>query len=95
MKLKEVGKGAKRSTAKLCLNSLYGKFGTNPQREERLVQFEDGIFSTTNKDEDGNLLEYLSESIYLPMASFITSYAREVLLNAANNVYDRFLYCDT
>ncbi|MBQ9012636.1 MAG: hypothetical protein IJ094_03595 [Bacilli bacterium] len=95
MRLKEVGKGAKRATAKLCLNSLYGKFGTNPQREERLIHFDDGIFSTTNKDEDGNLLEYLSESIYLPMASFITSYAREVLLNASNNVYNRFLYCDT
>ena len=95
MKLKEVGKGAKRATAKLCLNSLYGKFGTNPQREERIVQFFDGVFSTTNRDEEGNLLEYLSESIYLPIASFITSYARDVLINAVNSVFDRFLYCDT
>ena len=47
------------------------------------------------RSEDGNLLEYLSESIYLPIASFITSYARDVLIEAVNSVYDRFLYCDT
>lgn len=95
MQLKEIGKGAKKATAKLCLNSLYGKFGTNPQREERIVEFYDGVFSTTNRDEEGNLLEYLSDSVYLPMASFITAYARDVLINAVNSVFDRFLYCDT
>lgn len=95
MQLKEIGKGAKKATAKLCLNSLYGKFGTNPQREERIVEFYDGVFSTTNRDEEGNLLEYLSDSVYLPMASFITAYARDVLINAVNSVFDKFLYCDT
>ena len=95
MQLKETGKGAKKATAKLCLNSLYGKFGTNPQREERIVEFYDGVFSTTNRDEEGKLLEYLSDSVYLPMASFITAYARDVLINAVNSVFDRFLYCDT
>ena len=29
------------------------------------------------------------------MASFITAYARDVLINAVNSVFDRFLYCDT
>lgn len=95
MTLKKVGTGAVRETAKLFLNSLYGKFGTNPCREERLVYFEDDLFSTTNKNEEGELLEYLTDCIYLPVASFITSYAREVLLSAVNNVWDRFLYCDT
>lgn len=95
MELKKVGTGARKSTAKLMLNSLYGKFGTNPQKEERFLQFENGVFSTTNKNEDGVIVEYLSNSVYLPMASFITAYAREVLLTAVNNVFDRFLYCDT
>lgn len=95
MELKKVGTGARRSTAKLMLNSLYGKFGTNPQREERFLHFENGVFSTTNRNEDDELVEYLSNSVYLPMASFITAYAREVLLTAVNNVFDRFLYCDT
>lgn len=95
MELKKVGTGARKSTAKLMLNSLYGKFGTNPQREERFLEFEDGVFSTTNRNDEDLLVEYLSNSIYLPMASFITAYAREVLLTATNNVFDRFLYCDT
>lgn len=95
MKLKEVGKGARRAIAKLMQNALYGKYGTNPQREERIVQFNEGVFSTTNRDDEGNLLEYLSDSVYLPMASFITAYAREVLIENANGVFERFLYCDT
>lgn len=95
MELKKTGTGAVRETAKLFLNSLYGKFGTNPCREERLIQFEDDLFTTSNINENGELLEYLTDCIYLPIASFITSYAREVLLNAVNNVWDRFLYCDT
>ena len=95
MELKKSGAGAVRTTAKLFLNSLYGKFGTNPCREERLINFEDDLFTTTNKNEEGEYLEYLTDCIYLPVASFITSYAREVLLSAVNNVWDRFLYCDT
>lgn len=95
MELKKVGTGARKSTAKLMLNSLYGKFGTNPMKEERLVQVEDGVFSTTNKNECDETIEYLSNSVYLPMASFITAYARDVLLSAVNSVFDRFLYCDT
>lgn len=95
MELKKVGTGARKSTAKLMLNALYGKFGTNPQKEERFLEFEDGVFSTTNRNDNDEIVEYLSNSIYLPMASFITAYAREVLLTATNNVFDRFLYCDT
>lgn len=95
MELKKTGTGARKSTAKLMLNSLYGKFGTNPMKEERIVQVEGGVFSTTNKNECDETIEYLSNSVYLPMASFITAYARDVLLNAVNSVFDRFLYCDT
>ena len=95
MELKKSGTGAVRATAKLFLNSLYGKFGTNPCREERLINFEDDLFSTTNRNENGEYLEYLTDCVYLTVASFITSYAREVLLTAVNNVWDRFLYCDT
>ena len=95
MELKKVGTGARKSTAKLMLNSLYGKFGTNPCKEERFINIENGVFSTTNKNENDTVVEYLSNSVYLPMASFITAYAREVLLTSANNVFDRFLYCDT
>lgn len=100
MELKENSEGAMKATSKLLLNALYGKFGTNPQREERILHFEDGVFSTSNRDEEGKLLEYLSDSVYLPIASFITAYARDILIEAVNALgvgteNDRFLYADT
>lgn len=95
MEMKKNGVGAVRQTAKLFLNSLYGKFGMNPIKEERIIQYNDNVFSTTNLSESGELLEFLDKGVYLPIASFITSYAREVLLTAIEPVIDRFLYCDT
>ena len=95
MEMKKNGKGAIRATAKLFLNSLYGKFGMNPMKEERIINYQDEVFSTISTDSEGNNLDYLDKGIYLPMASFITAYAREVLLTSIEKVYDRFLYCDT
>ncbi|MGM9834813.1 MAG: DNA polymerase [Bacilli bacterium] len=95
MEMKKNGEGAVRATAKLFLNSLYGKFGMNPMKEERIIQYEDNIFSTSIIDSDGNSTDYVEKGVYLPIASFITSYAREVLLSAIELVHDRLLYCDT
>ena len=39
--------------------------------------------------------EIVSETVYLPMASFITSYAKEKLVKAINSNYKIFMYCDT
>ena len=39
--------------------------------------------------------EELTEGIYLPMAMFITAYAREYLVNAIQSNYENFLYTDT
>lgn len=95
MEMKKNGKGAIRATAKLFLNSLYGKFGMNPIKEEKIVDYQENTFSTISTDNDGNKLDYLDKGVFIAMASFITSYAREVLLTSIEKVYDRFLYCDT
>ena len=95
MEMKKNGKGAVRATAKLFLNSLYGKFGMNPIKEEKIIDYQDKTFSTISTDNDGNKLDYLDKGVFIAMASFITSYAREVLLTSIEKVYDRFLYCDT
>ncbi|MGM9834352.1 MAG: DNA polymerase [Bacilli bacterium] len=95
MEMKKRGKGAIRATAKLFLNSLYGKFGMNPIKEEKIIDYQDYTFSTISTDNDGNKLDYLDKGVFIAMASFITSYAREVLLTSIEKVYDRFLYCDT
>ena len=95
MEMKKNGKGAIRATAKLFLNSLYGKFGMNPIKEEKIIDYQENTFSTISTDNDGNKLYYLDKGVFIAMASFITSYAREVLLTSIEKVYDRFLYCDT
>ena len=95
MEMKKNGKGAVRATAKLFLNSLYGKFGMNPIKEEKIIDYQENTFSTISTDNDGNKLDYLDKGVFIAMASFITSYTREVLLTSIEKVFDRFLYCDT
>lgn len=82
--------GAKRATAKLRQNGLYGKFGMAGLNEITEFQNVDGKFTIIHTHD-----EYVSDTVYLPMASFITSYAKQYLVNAINCNYDRFLYCDT
>lgn len=82
--------GAKRATAKLRQNGLYGKFGMAGLNEITEFENEDGKFTIKHTHDN-----YVSDTVYLPMASFITSYAKRYLVTAINNNYSRFLYCDT
>lgn len=81
---------SKRTIAKLMLNSLYGKFGSKPYTRQKEPYFDyDGLLyfkRTALMDKD---------PVYVPMASFITSYAREKTIRTAQKLYDRFLYSDT
>lgn len=82
--------GGQRALAKLMLNSLYGKFGTNPNRTGRVpVMCDDGVV----RFERGS--EQIDDSVYVAMASFITAYARDVTIRAAQAHYDSFAYADT
>ena len=79
-----------RSLAKRMLNSLYGKFGTNPESSVKLPYLdEQGIISFVG--EAGNP----RESIYTPIASFTTAWARNKTIRSAQCNYDRFYYADT
>lgn len=101
-------KGALRSLAKLKLNGLYGKFGTDLDvtgkipylkkdgstgwRKKSYVRiYEDGV---EKWEEDENLREF-QEGIYIPIAIFTTAYARYKIIEASQDVYDRFCYADT
>ena len=88
--VKQTSKGAKRAVAKLRQNGLYGKFGMSGGNEITLFENVDGVFTIKHTGET-----YVSNAVYLPMASFITSYAKCYLVNAINHNYDNFLYCDT
>ena len=88
--IKETQEGAGRNLAKLRLNGLYGKFGMCGNNEITYVDVNDGKFEIVHTHD-----EVISETIYLPMASFITSYAKEKLVKAINCNYKIFMYCDT
>ena len=88
--VKQTSKGAKRAVAKLRQNGLYGKFGMSCENEVTNFQNNDGVFTIEHTG-----INYVSSTVYLPMAIFITGYAKQYLVKAINNNYDRFMYCDT
>lgn len=102
MHIKETTTGAMRQLAKLMLNSLYGKFATNPKAFKRVpfidsegvVRYE--IINTKEKAEKhGVEAPELRDPVYTAMGCFITAYAREKTIRSAQKVYDRFIYADT
>ena len=83
------GNSALRFIAKRMLNSLYGKFGTNPNATQKVPFLtEDGIKFTMGE-------EKLKNPVYIPIATFITAYARRKTITTAQRLYDRFVYSDT
>lgn len=85
-------------TSKLMLNSLYGKFGTNPHVKSKYPTLEDGIIKYKSYPEE------LKKSVYIPMATFITAYAREKTIRTSQKIKDytinkygddMYIYSDT
>ena len=88
---KRTSTGAKRQRAKLFLNNLYGKMATNPVNLTKQPFLDKETNSVDYKTIDGED----KKTIYIPVACFITAWARWTLINAILNNRDRFLYCDT
>jgi hypothetical protein len=75
--------------AKLMLNALYGKFATNPNVRSKIPYYDNGMIKYI-QGEKGT-----KDCIYIPVGTFVTSYAREKTIRSAQAVYDRFIYADT
>ena len=88
--VKKNSKGAKRQIAKLRQNALYGKFGTSGDTQEIELSAENDKLSLTYKNDN-----YITDSVYIPMSCFITSWAKTYLVHAINNNREHFMYCDT
>ena len=88
--IKETTTGAMRQLAKLMLNSLYGKFATNPKTRKKIPLIDsDGVVRyTLDKPET-------KDPVYTVMGCFITAYARDKTIRSAQSVYDRYIYADT
>ena len=85
-------------TAKLYLNSLYGKFGTNPKgSKQKPILTEDGV-------EYEFLPEETRKPGYVALAAFCTAYGRKMTIEKSqairdwsikNKGFDAYIYSDT
>lgn len=98
IKAKKEGNSSMYRISKLLLNSLYGKFGLATSGAKKKCYLEDGIvhFKMLNTEE--------REGVYIPVASFITSYARAYTIRTSQAIRDwsidkygedLYLYSDT
>lgn len=72
--------------AKRMLNALYGKLGTSPQIKSKVPYLmENGVVNY----KDDVLREI--DGVYLPMATFITSYSRQRIINAFQKLKDDYI----
>lgn len=86
--------------AKLYLNNLYGKFGTSNKLQEKIPYLSEKDGAIHYKDTKATE----KDGIYLPVAAFVTSWARSELVTSAQTIIDdynsgkskiRFVYSDT
>lgn len=105
MEVKKKSKGAQRFIAKRQLNSVYGKFATNPDvtpkipylDEDGILKVKDPMYTTYDNGEVKEVRdEQLREPIYIPYGMFVTAYARKYTISTAQKVgIDIVCYIDT
>ena len=93
------GNKGMRTLAKLMLNSLYGKFALSLVcKNKKPFLGEDGVVHYENLEEEER------EGLYIPVGSFITSYAREKTIRTSQAIKeysiknygkDMYIYSDT
>lgn len=97
-KAKEEGNSALYLISKVMMNSLYGKFGKNPRVRGKYPYLEEGIVKYKLGEEE------ITDSIYCPVASFITAYSRDDIIRSSQKIReyslekygkDYFVYSDT
>ena len=90
MEVKATSTGGLRALAKLQLNSLYGKFASNPNVTGKYPYLdENGVVRLKVGPEE------TKSPVYTAMGVFITAYARDVTIRAAQDNYEHFAYADT
>lgn len=87
--IKESEIGGKREIAKLHLNSLYGKFASNPNVTSKIPTLDGDMVKLVRGVDDKR------PPVYTAVGVFITSYARDLTIRSAQQNYDVFAYADT
>lgn len=86
---KKDGNKAMYLLSKLMLNALYGKFALNPNVQSKIPYYNNGMIKYFEGEKD------VRDPIYIPVGTFVTSWARYKTITSAQSVYDRFIYADT
>lgn len=87
-KAKQSGDKVMTLVSKLMLNNLYGKLSQSPVRLSRDLSVEDGVVC-------GEIVRTESTGGYIPVGAYITSYARNVLIDGVHANWGRVCYMDT
>lgn len=88
-KIKAESVGGQREIAKMFLNSLYGKFASNPNVTGKIPILENNRVRWVLGEPK------TKEPVYTAAGVFITSYARALTIRAAQKNYSVFAYADT
>lgn len=87
--IKAKSEGGQRQLAKLMLNSLYGKFATNPKKQNKIPNYIDKLIVLKLTDP-----EY-ADPVYTALGSFITSIARSYTITTSQQLKNNWIYSDT
>lgn len=87
--IKAKSKGGLRQLAKLMLNSLYGKFATNPKRVNKVPKRIDGEIKLVLTEPT------YDKPVYTALGAFITARARAYTITNSQNLYEHWVYSDT
>lgn len=83
------GNKAMRTLAKLMLNALYGRFALNPNVQSNIPYYDNGVIKYVKGAKETR------NPIYIPVGTFVTSWARHKTITSAMKVVDKFVYADT
>lgn len=87
--IKAKSTGGTRQLAKLMLNSLYGKFATNPKRAKKIPKYKQKEVYLEMSDP-----EY-EKPVYTALGAFITARARAYTIRTSQAMYKHWVYSDT
>lgn len=87
----KTGNKAMRQISKLFLNSLFGKFSTDTKSFVNVPYLDEKTGIVKYKTVEGQQKQVQ----YTAMSAFITSYARQTLVHAMIQEWDRLVYVDT
>lgn len=95
---KQTGNSGMYTISKLMLNSLYGRFGLSVKTRSKTPYLENEIVKYKTEPEE------IRDGCYIPMATFITAYARDKTIRTSQKIkdysiahygQDMYIYSDT